>query len=44
MDDDEFNDYVKQFKEVTGLTDDKYKVTILGIIRKILDHKKNFKK
>ena len=43
MEDDEYNTYVQQLKEVTGLLDENQTYKILGVIRKLMDHKKNHK-
>lgn len=43
MEDEEFNSYIQQLKEVTGLMDENQTYKTLGVVRKLMEHKKNQK-
>ncbi|CAD8196339.1 unnamed protein product [Paramecium octaurelia] len=42
LEDEELHEYVKQFKEITGCSEEKMQNTIIHIVRRILEHKRSF--
>jgi hypothetical protein len=41
-DEEEMTDYMKNLRDAIGLTDDKMFLNLYNIVRRIIDHKKNF--
>ena len=41
-DEEELTDYLKNLRDSTGITDDKVFLNLYAIVRRVIDHKKNF--
>lgn len=41
-DEEELTDYMKNLRDSTGICDDKVFLNLYAIVRRVIDHKKNF--